>query len=489
MSSPVPVPTPPRILRLFISYASEDLNLAAAIARGMRNALGDFSEVNFDQWSLQAGEQFKKQLATKLTQTDILIVIYTGSDQRIGLDGYTAWEVGFFEGVMRASPEGKSIIPMYLESAPDTVAAYQGVGLKIQRDLLHLSASEFETRNDVRADDPMCQLIQKLQETVDRYTEEAGLPRSHNRTEPLETFRAMRLEIFQYLKNRVETTLKPQKQITIRTSGPIINNGDVDLPPDAKLAPNGVGNPMDIFGLQNDEITWEKFLQSIPAKHRDSWRVAIASVVTSSLQGINVDNSQVILSRDESRSYRVILTTASRYFNGNQEFSLYFVESLQRGEYGDKDTTLLLKGLELVCRYRFLFLETDSKFSANSILVARTERLPDIAGELLRELNLMKKDSLNAGLDQAGVWALFVDWDNIQQMTKNYEPAEQAIRGLISEILKVRDKPEDLVRLREQLSGAVKQLTTATGPQNSLLIKAMSQKLQSLVQSEQVPNP
>jgi hypothetical protein len=482
MSSPTHATAQPRILRLFISYASEDLKLAVAIASGLRSALGEyFAEINLDRWSLQAGEEFKKQLATKLAQSDILIIIYTGMDKHS--HGFTGWEVGFFEGVMRSSPESKRIIPMYLEFPPDTVSGYQGVGLKIPRDVLQLSVEEFESRNDVHADDPMCILIQELQDTVDKYTEEAGLARNRNKPDPLESFRSMRLDIFRYLKTTVEAVLKPQKQITIKSTGAAFRNGDADLPLDAKLLPVGVGSPMSIFGLQDEEITWEKFLQSLDGKHRDSWRIAIATVVTSSLQGINVDNSQVILSHDESRSYRLILTTATRYFDDSQEFNVYFVEALQREEYGDKNTTLLLKGLELICRYRFLFLESDSKFSGDNILITRPDRLADMAAELLRELNLMRKDSLNSGLDQPTVWANFVDWSNIHQMASDYEPAEQNIRKLISDILKVRHKPDEQVRLRQELSSAVKKLSAATEPQNSLLIKTMSQQLQSLVES------
>ena len=56
------------------------------------------------------------------------------------------------------------------------------------------------------------------------------------------------------------------------------------------------------------------------------------------------------------------MTTATRYYNDTQELNVYFVERWRGDEYGDQDTTLLLKGLHIVCRYRFLFLEVGSKF-------------------------------------------------------------------------------------------------------------------------------
>jgi hypothetical protein len=164
------------------------------------------------------------------------------------------------------------------------------------------------------------------------------------------------------------------------------------------------------------------------------------------------------------------LTTATRYFDDTQEVNLYFVESLYRQEYGDADTTILLKGLELVCRYRFMFLEKDSKFTTNNILITRVDRLAYIASELLRELNLMNRDSLNAGLDQPTVWSKFIDWNVLLEVANNFEPIEQEIRQVISRILSSPDKPNQFPELRRQLSNAVAKLAEATRPANTKLI-------------------
>ena len=189
---------------------------------------------------------------------------------------------------------------MFLKFPPEAASAYQGVGLNIQDDFLRLSVEDFSGPNVVHQDDPMCRLIQELQDTVDKYTDDAGLPRNQlNRPTPVEAFSDMRLDIFRYLKTTVAAIMKPQKQITIRTIKAAINTVNADLPPDAKLIPVGDGNPMSIFDLPDIETTWETFLRSASSRHRDAWRTAIANVATSSLQGLNVDNSQVILSHDE----------------------------------------------------------------------------------------------------------------------------------------------------------------------------------------------
>src|SRR5207245_1353689 len=123
---------------------------------------------------------------------------------------------------------------------------------------------------------------------------------------------------------------------------------------------------------------------------------------------MNIDNSQVIISSDDKHVYRIILTTSTAYYNSTREFNLYFVEALRPKDYGDRNTTLLLSGLEIVCRFRFMFLEEQSEFSNRNISALPLDRIPDLARGLIRELNLLRRDSQEAGLDQPNVWRAFV---------------------------------------------------------------------------------
>lgn len=473
----------PRILRIFISYASEDLKIAHAIASGLGDALPEvFAEVCFDKWFLQAGAEFKKQIESKLEKTDIFIIVYTGVDKPS--HAFPGWELGFFEAVRRNDPS-RRIIPMFLENLPPAAPEYEGLSLKVSHELLQLSIEEFNSRNDITEDDPMCVLIGELQEEVEKIKEEAGYPRAaqHDKHDPVQCVKNIRLAIFSYLKSTVEAVLKPQKQITIKSTGAALQDSESDFPRDAKLIPMG-GSPMSIFGLADEEMTWDRFLQLTVGPHQDSWREAITTVITSSQAGgINVDNSQVILSSDESKTYRIVLTTATKYWDDTREFNLYFVETFRREEFGDENTTIMLKGLEVVCRYRFLFLETGSLFSSNNILATREERFPEMAAKLLRELNLMRKDATSAGLDQPVFWSRFVGWPLILEMGQTFRPKEQLIRALIGRVLNAKDQKETLAALRQDLAKAIGELEDATRPQNASLIEAMAKKLLALVQA------
>ena len=88
-------------------------------------------------------------------------------------------------------------------------------------------------------------------------------------------------------------------------------------------------------------------------RYADSWREAITSVISSSFPDkINVDNSQIVISDDDSKSYRIVLTSCTRYYDDRREFSLYFVEALKRRDFGSEDTSLILRGLDITCRFR-----------------------------------------------------------------------------------------------------------------------------------------
>jgi hypothetical protein len=473
-----------RRFRVFISYASEDYPVAEAIRKCLNLALGDMAEVNIDRRFLQPGIDFKKQIQSKLRITNALIIVFTGDVEKES-HGYTGWEVGYFDHIMEDSPE-KVKVALYVHRPPAITASDQGIGLDIGRDKLLLSTEKFEAALRVSVEDPMCKMLTKWQESIDEITQTSGLGILARRPEqdPVTCVKGMKTDIFAYLKTTVDETLKPQKQITVRATRAALEKSDGNLPGDALIKPIGAGDSMAIFGLSDTEpITWERFLQKIAeSSYHDSWREAITSVIMSSFPDhINVDNSQIIVSSDDSRAYRLILTTVIKYYNDNYDFNVYFVDMLKRPDYGDASTTLLLKGLELVCRFRFMFLEDTSLFSGGVILVTPPERIPEIASRLLKELNMLRKDSRDAGLDDPAKWRNFVSWDDLLEMAKEYRPREQEIRTTIGRIVQSKGRSELLVPMQRELATILNELQKKVLPLNTLLLKQMTTKLDELV--------
>jgi hypothetical protein len=480
---PIPLPTrasqPDRqVLRIFISYASQDRDIAIAVGEALKGALhDDFAEINLDKWFMEAGIEFAAQIRKKLEQTDIFIVIFTGTEKES--HSFTGMEVGYFMRVMEGRP-GR-MVPLFLKAPPATMSAVHGIGIGFDTKVLNLLPDAFDAQNDIKPEDPMCTFVLELQQRINEARVSSGFrPVTHDPTAGIKT---MRQRIFQILRKKAEISFRPQKQVLFTTTDTEFIKSLPDLPANARLLPDPSGSPMSIFGLSDVETTWESFLSSISrSEYSDTWRHAITSVISSSFPDrINVDNSQVVISADRAKSYRIILTACTKFYDDRREFSLCFVEGLKRKDFGDDDTSLLLKGLDMVCRFRFLLLEGDSEFSGNNILLTKPSDLPDLAHSLRRELDLLNRDASDAGLHKANVWSRFVDWPSLLKMGEEYQPQEQAMRGVIRQILESQDEPEALAGLRKELANIVLSIETTMRPANTFLVRSMAAKLQQQV--------
>jgi hypothetical protein len=479
----MPISEPkPRILRVFISYAKEDEKIAVAVFEAIRAALGTFADVFIDN-ALRFGVSFQDEIKRRLDDTDLLVVIYSACLKPS--HGFTGMELGYFIAAMERNQQPdrpRKIVPIYLDTPPDILAGNEGINIGISRATLELSLEEYSESLRIDSDHRMVKFLSEFQETVDRLREQNGFPKLVKRPEEQDLYglvRRMQLSIFGHLKTSPESTLKPQKQVTIKTSDFALESVPADLPDDATLIPVGTGNPMSIFGLPNQDMTWAEFGKLTKnSKFRDSWIDAITSVVTSSLQGqLDVDNSQVIVSNDERHAFRVILTTGTRYFNGTREFNLYFVEYLRPRDFGDASTTLVLKGLELSCRFRFLFLEKNSEFSHMNIQIAVPSRLHELGRNIERELNLLRRDAIEMGLDRANIWADFVDWEYLKRMSEEWRPLEEKIRKICIQIRRVKEDSDQVPELRDSLADVIGQLEITIRPLNTQLICGLTDSL------------
>jgi hypothetical protein len=480
---PAPVVEPQaKVLRIFISYATEDAVIASALGTALRVALGElFAEVIMDRWSLAAGEDFRKQIKNHLQRTDVLISLYTGVNKL-----WPEWEVGFFEHVvMTDAAQTRRIVPIYLDVIPSTTANYQSIGLNISTTQLKGTVEEFtHVSDEINGDDPLCRFVIELQGRVDECIRGAGFSKPPPRKpeqDAVKCVRDLKLAIFQHLKSTVEARFEPQKQILIRTSGAALQKSQLELPDDAVLEPLGYGNTLStIFGLTDKPRTWQQFIQETSGgDHVDSWRSAITSVITPSIENlINVDNSQVIVSNDATKGYRVILTSNARYYDGTREFKLCFVEILPRSDYGDEFTSLLLRAIDLTCRFRSIFFEQGSPFLSVSIGLTALKELPNLVSSLLRELDLLRKDAREAALDKPHVWLRLVDQQAFKAAVEEYQPREQAIRAIAARILAAKSSDGVSEAMRTELADALADLQHAIGASNATLIREMTTRLQ-----------
>ena len=479
-----------RVFRIFLSYATEDLTIAAAIASCFRTALPEiFAEVTYDREFLEPGSAFKAQIESKLQEINVFIIVYTGAEKRS--HGYTGWEVGYFDRIMHEDPVGRKKIALYLYGPPNITSSEQGISPGLSRDQLQMSLQEFDAGLCVPTEEPLCKEIEAWQEEVATIIENAVLVRPHRKPQqdPVKCVQALRLTLFQYLKSTVDKVVKPQKGITIRAKGSDLEQSTQSLPPQAEIRPLGAlnqGGSMNIFGLADEPITWKKFTDlTADQALADTWRDAIATVVLSAFPDrVEVDNSQVILAGDGRTGYRVILTTATRFYDDYREYNLCFVEMLPRPDHGDHDTTSLLKGLELVCRFRSMFLESGSDFLGDNIRLTQATRLPDVAARLLKELTLLNRDAQEAGLDRPGKWTQYVDANHLKAIADAYRPCESELRLIIPKVIAARGQASELEPLGRQMAEALTAMEAAERPENRLLLQEMAAKLNQIVERQ-----
>jgi hypothetical protein len=474
-----PVHSGPRILRIFISYASEDIRIATAVFKCLHTALGDFSEINMDRSFLEAGTGFGDQIRSRLEQSDVFISVYLGLDKQ-----WPAYEIGYFERLMNEGTRVRELVPIYLDKPPSPISQYEGLKLDILPKHLQCSQEDFaQTLASINQNDPIVKFVARQRDVADAYRKAAGMPAFHREPdeEPVACVQRMLLELYNHLRTTVEATFRPQKQILISTTDAALKSREAEFPSDARLIPLGLGDPMSLFGLTGVERTWQQFVKDAERdEHLESWRAAIVSVVTSSLDAsVNVDNSQVIVSSNGDTAYRVILTSNVKYYDGKREFNLYFVEMLRREDFGDSYTSLLLKALDVTCRFRSMFFESGTPFSSVSVHLSSVSGTLNIATKLVRELNLLRKDARDAGLDTPAVWLILVDPEAFRDIVEVYQPLERKIRDLASQILEARATPDLIPDLKERLAAVLEELKQRAEPGNSRLIQEMTSKLKT----------
>lgn len=471
--------------RFFISYAREDYNIAIAVNNAIQTAAGPAAEVFMDV-ALQFGVNFQEEIKSRLDQTNVLVVIHSGIQKPAF--AFPGLELGWFLRVMENEQDPdfpRRIVPMFLDKPPDPIAADNGVNIGISRATLNLSVDDYNaTLKKIDFDNAAVRLLMQFQRLVNTVRERHGLSHLYedeSQRDLPEIVAKMQLAIFTHLKTTLDPdgTLKPQYQVAIRTNDDALNAVSADqLPADARLVPIGNGT-MSIFGLPSAELTWYEFQQlTKSSKFSGSWIDAMTSVVRYSLRNqLAKDNSQVIISHDETRAYRVILTTGIRSFNGDREFNVYFVEYL-RPRFGDHDTTLVFEGLELACRFRSLFLELGSEFSSKACSYVRAEALREFANGMEQQLNLLLRDALQAGVDDTAVWLRLIDSDILDRVSHAWRPLESSLRDALRQTRTCG--VENLEKCRQLLITILQNVETTMRPLNAEVIAAMADGLKTI---------
>jgi hypothetical protein len=490
-------------LNVFTSYAHEDQKIAEALCSMLQDIFGEDIHVFYDKECLHAGEDIDDQIKEELKQADTMLVVSTGAIR--ASHSWTGFELGYFTATHEPKPgvRGKVISICTHDDVPPTEESRRYVSLKIEKELLDVDPVRAGQNIEVSDSDELLQFLGDLVLEIE------GIKLSEKkarRDECKKHARQFKLAVVEVYKTRIKEIRKPQKQFLIRYNIKDVDPGRDSLPPDATII--SVGGAIGLFGVPSNHsylsdmdaselplvgtrekgrirtkgMKWKQLRELIAndplALH---WSSALCQVVISAgTSSFDADNSQVIMTHNGEARYRLILTTSTTFYDGSVEASVYLVKALLQKDYGRHDTTLLLKGLHIVCRFRFLFLESQSDFYWFNVNGWGTARLPRMARQLLTELGLMQTEAQDAELHKPGTWEAFVSIADLEAMMESWMPLETEIRKLC---LRASEPDADeaklsatLAELRDQL----KLVANKCSVHNAVLLRAIAAKLAQL---------
>jgi hypothetical protein len=287
-----------------------------------------------------------------------------------------------------------------------------------------------------------------------------------------------RLQVFAEFKARPKSVLRPQKKLVIRYS-----LGDGTNPAAAMRETGKIkfqGQAGSVFGLRADdperEIAWSQFIELVASKELGAFWISTIERMLVSAYNINVDNSEVIATHDQVNLYRLILTTSTTYYNNEMETSIYLVEFYRRRDYGDPVTSLLVKGLHITCRFRFLFLEDQSQFYYLNVKLAKSASIGETARHIISELDILASDTFHAGLHQPAAWSAFVAPEVVEEMAQAWGPLRARLMSCCSDAMGAVD-PGEMEAAQAQLADVLTQIRNDIRPHSERLLAVMATQL------------
>ncbi|UYW27480.1 toll/interleukin-1 receptor domain-containing protein [Methylorubrum extorquens] len=426
---------------VFLSYASEDADIAAAFYSALvqvRDLAGGGIKPFFDRVSIAAGDNFDQEIREALQSSRYFVAFHLGTLKRS--HSYTGFELGYFQALMDeenkpAESHPREIVPIYIGKPDGPSAESQGISLDISPADLRSSSDAYKQKIATmeyvgKSTDPLTKFLNKLARaaedlTLRNFSDDEREAKQAKRAHDIENtiVPAFKAVIHNYLGRRVERRSIEQKLLEFHTDSAADSTGPVGLLDETQV--RGHGDIFTIFGVakRDEALSWLEFRNEVetsagadgPSMIRAIMRVFKSAV---SLQSA-LDNDQLIRAVD-NRIYRIIVTRHFDYFSGKKVLHMYFIERLRLDDFGDEKTSILLSMVNVAARYRFIFLEPESSLSEQAFLFEHdATRLKSKVDELLRQLVMVEEESHVFRLDsQKARNAVFGDAPDLISLRK-----------------------------------------------------------------------
>jgi hypothetical protein len=453
-------------LNIFLSYASEDNSIAEALARALRTSFGDHIDISMMS-EFPSGQPWRKLILDNISQTDILIAIATG--QLKPSHSFTGFEIGLFAYSLSVNPKmarfpdlDRCMIPFaVLTRVPDTTNEFEGIDIDPTRfrdvrfdptDLDANLAGMYDSDDDRSPDEMIYKLFGDIEDLINKNKKSDQRGKSTAQTKA-------RIEILQgnakaLCKDIIEIMLNREKEVQIPKSKLIIrlepqnsggeNNASGEKRTVERATLRIEGPCYEAFGLEEKQrsLEWHEF--TAKADDEDivfGWKEALNALI-STAQNSNFVENNVILSFDRKKVFRIFVSRIAIYYSEAVEYQVYVVEMLRSRDEGDRETTILLKAMEVGLGYRFMFLEQTSEFSPAVFRATSPAALKDRAFRMLIRINLLlqvaeqyKLNEARTILDILGIEAS----KDVDGMYKTWNREKSLLYAAAKDVLKLKE--------------------------------------------------
>ncbi len=505
-----------RDYRAFISFTREDEDLAILLVKHLRAAFWGRRFEAQTMKDFEAGREWRKDLRKFLTNTDLLITIFTG--QQKDSHSWTGWEVGFFSAKTEEKPSRftdpaipRAIVPInFLGRSAPVTDTLQAIKIEFTTELdkslspdnikyanltindLKALRDVFERRLKVTKEDPLFQLYLMTSRNVS--TLEGRQHQADDEEHLKSHVVSFYMDVHDLLRNRPRIDDALETKIIMSLEG----HHNIDkYPPDIddsliELLSYDSTDKDTLIKLDQPErkLTWGKFWKSVEEKYSKEaatlWKNTIIDLIRSAEGDEEVDRSQTLVSSDGATLYRALITRKVLFFGGRREYHIYIFRALRRKDYGDEETSTLMKSILVACRYRFMMLEPTSPFRPDIFEGLRRENYRVTIIRMMSELDRIIQESAEAGLTVVQNTLLtYLDPTAKNRAEKEWHRAEKEMREkALAFLLKDIQSQDDFESTRGDFATTYKAFCEQTRKINkeflSLSLKRLDSRIHAL---------
>lgn len=460
-------------LVIFLSYATEDQQLANTIKEKLNSAFGMTVDIRYMS-NFELGSNFRTTIDQALDAADILIVIATGRGKLSHT--FTGYEVGYFRHSQQTrryiddnDKAERLIIPVAIfADTPATISEIEGIGIgQADRFFFELADGKLTGQKE----DPFLQLLDRIDGILEKLD---PAPRSNaQRRQAFDKYEEESCKFYAEISELMSTLpldqQTPKTKIIVKLSP---NYAPPDVGIDDNISFSQTGPTTGIFsktpstGFQQ----WKDFMTCIgPEEIALTWGDALTNLISSAVTGDFSHGDEIVFSHDRKKAFRLFVSQSVLYFDKSQTLDIYVMPILKLDDVGDPKTTYLSKGLAAGLRYRALFLEPTSPFAPAMVKLGQPSEFRTTVSKLLRELRLLLVRSDEAKLSQRDniVWLFGAEdesindvlgmtelWDEQKELL--YDAAEKALASSVPD----KDQRESFVKVLGEFCEKTRSINT-----------------------------